>query len=187
MSTLRRVLVLGALTVIAVLLAGLSLLDPFHLRHASWFTAGTVLLAIVLATATLTVAVTIYVARVLVLMLGGTLALGWAVIAWLSIGLDEEGRSVSEVVSGGQRLVVLEGLERFSPDPVTWVVLRAGNGPFEQEAPVWQGLPEGGGPDTVAFRGSDELEIRSGTCVLVSRVEPVTLRVDPVHRASAAC
>jgi hypothetical protein len=187
LSTLRRVLVLGALTVVAALLAGLAVLDPFHLRHAQWFTAGAVLLTIVLATVTITVAVKLYLARVLVLVLGGILALGWAAIAWLSIGLGDEGRPVSEVVSGGQRLVVLDGVAGFSPDPVSWVVLRAGDGPFEQESLVWEGLPEGGGPDEVAFRGVDELEIRSGTCVLVSRVEAVTLSVDPVHRASAAC
>lgn len=187
MSTLRRVLVLGALTIIAALLAGLALLDPFHLRYAPWFTAGTVLLTIVLATVTLTVAVKLYLARVLVLVLGGILALGWAFIAWFSISLDDEGRPVSEVVSGGQRLVVLDGPADLSPDPVFWVVLRAGSGPFEQESLVWQGEPEGSGPEEVAFRGVDELEIRSGTCVLVSRVEPLTLDVDPVHRASAAC
>jgi hypothetical protein len=187
LSTLRRILVLGALTIIAALLAGLALLDPFHLRHASWFTAGAVLLTIVLATATLTVAVQLYVARLLVLVLGGILALGRALIAWFSIGLDDEGRPVTEVVSGGQRLVVLDGLAGFSPDPVTWVVLRAGDGPFEQETLVWQGLPERGGPDAATFRGVDELEIRTGTCVLVSRVEPLTLSVDPVHRASDAC
>jgi hypothetical protein len=175
------------LTVIAALLAGLAVLDPFHLRRADWLTAVAVLLTIVLATVTLTVAVKLYLARVLVLVLGGILALSWAAIAWLSIGLNDEGRPVSEVVSGGQRLVVLDGIAGYSPDPVTWVVLRAGGGPFEQESLVWQGEPEGGGPEAVAFRGVDELEIRIGTCVLVSRVEPVTLSVDPVHRASAAC
>ena len=39
MSTLRRSFVLLALTVIAALLAGLAVLDPFHLRHAAWFAA----------------------------------------------------------------------------------------------------------------------------------------------------
>lgn len=187
MSTLRRSLVLGALTAVAALLAGLAVLDPFHLRHAQWFTAGTVLLAIVLATATLTVAVKLYIARVLVLVLGGILALGWAAIAWLAIDIGSAGRPVSEVVSGGQRLVVLDGLAGFSPDPVTSVVLRAGDGPFEQESLVWEGLPEGGGPNEVAFRGADELEIRTGPCVLVSIVEPLTLTVDPVYRAAEAC
>lgn len=177
MSTVRRVLVLAALTVLAVLVAGLAVFDPFNLRYAQWFTAGAVLLVIVLATATLTVAVKIYLARLLVLVLGGILALGWAAIAWFSIGLDETGEPVSEVASGAQRLVVLTGNASFSPDPLSWVVLRAGDGPFEQESLVWQGEPEGGGPDEVAFRGEDELEVRVGNCVLTSRVEPLTLEI----------
>ena len=37
MTTLRRTLVLLALTVLAALLAGLAVADPFHLRHAPWF------------------------------------------------------------------------------------------------------------------------------------------------------
>lgn len=185
MTTLRRTLVLLALTVLAALLAGLAVADPFHLRHAPWFVAGTVLLLVLLATATLAVAVRVRPARVLVGVLGGILALAWTVIAVLAIDLRDEGRPVSEVVSGGQRLVVLD--RPVGIDPASAVVLRAGDGPFEQESPVWFGAAEGAAPDAVAFRGTDEVEVRVGSCVLVSRVEPVTLAVDPVHRASPAC
>lgn len=184
MSTLRRSLVFLALTVIVAILAGLAVLDPFHLRYAPRFVAGTVLLTLVLATVTLAVAVKVYLLRVLVLVLGGILALGWAAVAWLVIDLDDPRTAVSEVASGDQRLAVLEG-EAFAIDPVYSVVLRAGDGPFAQESLVWRG--DGAGPGEVAFRGVDEVEIRTGTCVLVSRVEPVTLDVDPVHRGTDGC
>ncbi len=186
MSTLRRSLVLLALTIVAALLAGVAVVDPFHLRQASWFVAGSVLLVIVLATLALTVAVKLYAVRVLVLVLGGIAALGWAAIAWLAMGLEDEGAVVSEVASGGQRLVVLEGAA-FAIDPVHRVVLRAGEGPFEQESAVWVGYPDGPEPSAVAFRGADEVEVRVGTCVFVSRVEPVTLSVDPVHQGAPGC
>lgn len=179
MSTVRRSLVLLALTVIAVFLAGLAVLDPFHLRHAPRFVAGTVLLALVLATATLAVAVKVYLLRVVVLVLGGILVLGWAIVAYLVIDLDEPRTVVAEVVSGDQRLVVVEG-----PGLATSVVLRAGDGPFAQESLVWQG---DGAPGEVAFRGDDEVEIRTGNCVLVSRVEAVTLDADPVYRGTDGC
>ncbi|MBW0136614.1 hypothetical protein [Pseudonocardia abyssalis] len=187
MTTLRRALVLAALAVLAALLAGLAVLDPFHLRHVQWFVAVTVLLTIVLLTAAPAVAVRLFALRVLVPVLGGILAVGWALTAWLAVGLDDPRSAVVEVVSGDRRLVVQEG-QGFSIDPVFGVVLRAGaEGPFEQEVLVWRGDPEGAGPDEVAFRGSDEVEVRTGGCVLVSRVEPVTLSVDPVHRGSAGC
>ncbi len=185
MTTLRRSLVLLALTVLAALLAGLAVADPFHLRHAPWFVGGTVLLLIVLATATLTVAVKVRPVRVLVGVLGAVAAVAWVVVALLAIDLRDEGQPVAEVVSGGQRLVVLD--RAVVIDPASAVVLRAGDGLFEQESPVWFGAPEGPGPDAVAFRGTDEVEVRVGSCLLVSRVEPVTLAVDPVHRASGAC
>lgn len=187
MTTLRRTLVLAALAVLAALLAGLAVLDPFHLRHVQWFVAGTVLLTILLVTAALAVAVRLFALRVLVLVLGGILAVGWGLTVWLATGLDDARSSVAEVASGDRRLVVQEG-RAFTIDPVFRVVLRAGaEGPFEQEALVWQGDPERGGPDEVAFRGTDEVEIRTGGCVLVSRIEPVTLAVDPVHRGTAGC
>ncbi len=187
MTTVRRALVLGMFAILAALLAGLAVLDPFHLRHVQWFVAGTVLLTLVLVTAALAVAVKLYAARVLVLVLGGIAALGWAVVSYLAIGLDDPRGVVSEVASGDRRLVVLEGAA-FTIDPVFRVVLRAGAaGPFEQESLVWQGDPEGAGPDEVAFRGPDEVEIRTGGCVLVSQIEPLTLSVAPVHRGSAGC
>lgn len=187
MTTVRRALVLGMFALLAALLAGLAVLDPFHLRHVRWFVAGTVVVTLVLVTAALVVAVTLYAVRVLVLVLGGILTLGWAAVAYLAIGLDDPRGVVTEVASGDRRLVVLRG-EPFTVDPVFHVVLRAGApGPFEQESPVWQGDPEGAAPDEVAFRGSDEVQVRTGGCVFVSRVEPVTLTVDPVHRGSAGC
>lgn len=185
MSTVRRSLVFLALTVIAAILAGLAVLDPFHLRYAPRFVAGTVLLTLVLATITLAVAVKVYPLRVLVLVLGGIAALGWAVVAWLVIDLDDPRTVVSEVRSGDQRLTVLEG-GAFALGPVHSVVLRAGDGPFAQESPVWLGAEDGSEPE-VAFRGADEVEIRTGTCVLVSRVEAGTLEVDPVHRGTDGC
>ncbi len=186
MSTLRRSLVLLTLTLLAAGLVGMAVLDPFHLRYAPRFVAGTVLLTLVLATVTLAVAVKVYLLRVLVLVLGGILALGWAIVAWLVIDLDDPRQVVSEVVSGDQRLAVLDGAP-FAIDPAISVVLRAGDGPFAQQSLVWQGARDGARPGEVAFRGVDEVEIRSGSCVLVSRVEPVTLAVDPVHRGTDGC
>lgn len=187
MSTLRRSLVLLVLTVVAAFLAGLAVLDPFHLRWASWFVAGAVLLTIVLATLALAVAVKLFAARVLVLVLGGIVAVGWAAVAVLAVGPADAPRPVSEVASGTRRLVVVEDPEPTVDGPAFRVQLRAGDGPFEQESDVWFGEGSGPAPDAVAFRGPDELEVRVGTCVLVSRVEPVTLAVDPVHRAAAGC
>jgi hypothetical protein len=187
MSTLRRSLVLFVLAVIAALLIGLAVLDPFHLRWASWFVAGTVLLTIVLTTLSITVAVRLFAVRVLVLVLGGILAAGWAAIAVLAMGLEDDLRLVSEVASGAQRLVVVEASGFATEGPAFRVLLRSGGGPFEQESPVWIAQEGGPEPDAVAFRGTDEVEVRTGTCVLVSQVEPVTLAVDPVHRGSAGC
>ena len=55
-SRLRRVLVLLACVLVVVVLAGVSVVDPFHLRQARWFTSGLITLALVLLTATLAVA-----------------------------------------------------------------------------------------------------------------------------------
>lgn len=182
MSTVRRALVLGTLAIIAAMLAALAVADPFHLRHAGWFTAGLVLLTLVLATVAVAVAVRFTVLRALVLLLGGALSVGWLVIVWTLIGLGDPDRPVvAEVDSGYRRLVILEG-SAFAIDPVYRVVLRSGDGPFEQESLVWQGFEEGPSPGEVAFRGGDEVQVRAGSCVYVSRIEAVTLAVDPVHR-----
>lgn len=181
MSRLRRSLVLGALTFLVAVLAALAVADPFFLRHSTWFGSGLVLLTLVLATATLVVAVKVRFAQILLLVVGGSLALGWAFIAWFSIDLDDAGEDTDEVVSGDQRLVVVQGAP-FAIDPIYRVVLRSGSGMFEQESLVWQGLEEGSVPDEVAFRGVDEVTVRAGSCVYVSRVEAVTLAVEPVHR-----
>lgn len=109
MTTVRRALVLGMFALLAALLAGLAVLDPFHLRHVQWFVAGTVVVTLVLVTAALVVAVTLYAVRVLVLVLGGILTLGWAAVAYLAIGLDDPRGVVTEVASGDRRLVVQIG------------------------------------------------------------------------------
>lgn len=50
-TRLRSVVVLIGLVVVVALLAGLSLLDPFHLRQARWLTSGLIALVLVLLTA----------------------------------------------------------------------------------------------------------------------------------------
>ena len=82
----RRVaasLVLAALSILVVILAGLSVLDPFHLRHAGWFSVGLVFLAIVLVTATVAALVHGFL-RGIVLVIGILAMLGWAGFAWFA-------------------------------------------------------------------------------------------------------
>lgn len=182
MPRLRRVLVLASLTLVVGLLAGLAVADPFHLRHIRWFTAGLVLLVLVLITATLTVAVPRGLLRAFVLVAGGVAVLGWAALVWFATGLAGPSREVSQVVDGGRRLVVLEGAA-FAIDPVYAVVLRSGGGPFEQESVVYQGVEEAPPPAGVRFVDADTVEVGTGAgCAYRSEVEAVTLAVEPVHR-----
>ena len=179
---LRRVLVLASLALVVGLLAGLAVADPFHLRHIRWFTAGLVLLTLLLLTAALTAAVPRGVLRVLVLVAGGVAALGWAALVWLATGLIGPIGEVSQVADGGRRLVVLEG-SAVAIDPVFAVVLRSGDGPFEQESVVYQGVEDAPPPVGVRFVDADTVEVATGAgCLYRSQVEAVTLAVEPVHR-----
>jgi hypothetical protein len=165
----RGALVLAACAVIAVVVAGVALADPFHLRHIRWFTASAVLLAVLLVTAAFAVLAPRGVVRLIVLSLGGVAALGWVGVVVLATQVTAENRMVSEVGDGGRRLVVVESAPPAAR-PVYAVVVRSGAGVFEQEAVVYQGVEAGPVPSEVP-------------CVYRSEVEAVTLAVDPVHRA----
>jgi hypothetical protein len=174
--------VLAALTLIVGMLAVLAVADPFHLRYARWFTAALVLVAIVLLTVTLAVAVGRGVLRWLVLIVGGVAVVGWCGLVFFANQLVPPNQELSEVADGGRRLVVLEG-SAVAIDPVYAVVLRHGGGPFEQETVVYQGVESAPAPDQVRFVDGDTVEVRMpGGCVYRSEVETVTLAVDPVHR-----
>jgi hypothetical protein len=179
-ARLRHSVVLAVCAVLAVGFAALAVVDPFHLRHARWFTAALVLLALVLVTAALAVAVGRGALRMLVLALGGVAVLGWVTVVGFATQLDAPSREVSEVADGGRRLVVLEA--PAGPAPVHAVVLRSGGGPFEQETVVYQGVAAGPVPEAVRFVDPDTVEVRTrGGCTYRSEVEAVTLAVDPVH------
>lgn len=180
MPRLRRVLLLAVLLVIVLVLAGLALADPFHLRFARWYTAGLVLMVLILVTATLTVLVGRGLLRALLLVVGGTAMLAWAAVVWLATGLSEPSRDVEVVPDGDRRLVVVES-RGFSIDPLYSVVLRSGGGAVEQESLVFEGVEEGPAPDAVRFVDGNTVEVRTGGCSYQSDVEPVTLTVDPVH------
>jgi len=182
---LRGALVLAACAVIVVVLAGVALADPFHLRHIRWFTASAVLLAVLLVTAVFAVLAPRGAVRVIVLTLGGVAALGWVGMVVLATLVTVENRTVSEVADGGRRLVVVEGAVPATR-PVYAVVVRSGSGAFEQEAVVYQGVEAGPVPSEVRFVDPDTVEVRTGPCVYRSEVEAVTLAVDPVYRALRA-
>lgn len=181
MTRLRRVLVLLALVVIVGVLAGVSVLDPFHLRHIAWFTAGLVALGILLLTALFAVLVPRGVARFLVVILG-IVALGfWGVVVWTAGQVTAEGAVVAQTEQAGHRLVVLRG-SGFTVDPVFAVVVRAGDGAFEQQSLVYQGLELAPQPEA-HFVDARTVEIRVGmACIYRSSVEDFTLDVQPVHR-----
>lgn len=181
MTRLRRVLVLLACLLVVGVLAGVSVLDPFHLRHAAWYTAGLVAVGLVLLTAVFGVAAPRGVLRWLGVLLGLILLGGWAFVVWTASTFTRDNAVVAEVDQAGRRLVTLEG-SAFAVDPVYAVVLRAGGGPFEQESLVYQGLEEAPRP-TARFVDDRTVEVRVGTaCVYRSAVEDVTLDVSPVHR-----
>jgi hypothetical protein len=178
---LRRSVILAVLALIAGGLAALTVADPFHLRYARWFTAGLVLLALLLVTATFAVVARRGLPRVLVLALGGVAVLGWVALVGVAAQLIVDNHTVSQVADSGRRLVVVEGAPA-AIDPVYAVVLQAGGGPFEQETVVYQGVEQAPAPD-VRFVDSDTVEVRtSGGCLYRSEVEALTLAVDPVHR-----
>jgi hypothetical protein len=175
---LRGALVLVACAVLVAVLAGLAIVDPFHMRHIRWFTASAVLLAVLLVAAAFAVLAPRGVPRMLVLVLGGVAALGWVAIVMAATLVSVENRTVSEVAEGGRRLVVVEG----AIDPVYAVVVRSGSGAFEQETIIYQGVEDGPVPSEVRFIDADTVEVRMGGCVYRSEIEAVTLAVDPVHR-----
>jgi hypothetical protein len=179
MLRLRGAVVLAGFAVLFGALAVLALADPFHLRHARWFTAGTILLALLFLTAAFAVLVPRRGLRVFVLVVGGIAVFAWVGLVASASQVSVENRVVSEVAEGGRRLVVIEG----AAGPVYAVVVRAGSGPFEQETVVYQGVESGPAPAAVRFVGPDTVEVRTrGGCVYRSEVEAVTLDVDPVHR-----
>jgi hypothetical protein len=178
---LRGALVLAACAVLAVVVAGVALADPFHLRYIRWFTASAVLLAVLLVTAMFAVLAPRGVLRLIVLVIGGLAALGWAGIVVLATHVIVENRTVAEVEGGGRRLVVVEAAP-MAAGPIYAVVVRSGSGVFEQESVVYQGVESGVPPSDVRFVDSDSVEVRTGPCVYRSEVEAVTLDVDPVYR-----
>jgi hypothetical protein len=180
MPRLRNAAILMVCALLAVGIGALALADPFHLRHARWYTVGAVLLAIVLVTAAFAAAVRRGLLRGFVLVVGGVAVLTWLALAWLAAQLGEESREVAAAADGGRRLVVLEAYPVI--DPAYAVVVRAGFGPFEQESLVYQGLEEGPQP-SARFVDADTVEVTIPQgCAYRSEVEPVTLEVDPVHR-----
>jgi hypothetical protein len=178
---LRGALVLAAFAVIVVVLAGVAIADPFHMRYIRWFTASAVLLAVLLVTGVFVVLVPRGVLRVIVLTLGGVAALGWVGVVVLATLVSVENRTVSEVEDGGRRLVVVEAAVPATR-PVYAVVVRSGDGVFEQESVIYQGVEAGPAPSDVRFVDADTVEVRTGPCVYRSEVEAVTLAVDPVYR-----
>lgn len=181
MRRLRWALVLAACAVLVGGLAVLAVADPFHLRHARWFTAGLVLVVLLLLTGAFAVLVRRGVPRVLVLVVGGIAVFGWVAVVALAAQVSVENRTVIEVAEGGKRLVVVEG--EPAQIPIYAVVLRSGGGAFEQETVVYQGVEAGPMPALVRFVDPHTVEVRTlGGCVYRSEVEAVTLEVDPVHR-----
>jgi hypothetical protein len=178
---LRGALVLVACAVLVAVLAGLAIVDPFHMRHIRWFTASAVLLAVLLVASAFAVLAPRGVMRMLVLVVGGVAALGWVAIVAAATLVSVENRTVSEVTEGGRRLVVVEGAIP-AIDPVYAVVVRSGSGAFEQETIIYQGVEDGPVPSEVRFVDVDTVEVRMGGCVYRSEIEAVTLAVDPVHR-----
>jgi hypothetical protein len=179
---LRRVATLALCALLASGLAVLAVADPFHLRHARWFTSGFVLLALLLGTAAFAVAVRRGFLRMLVLVVGGVAVLGWVALIVVATRLTVDNTVMSEVTEGRKRLLVVEGAPA-ALDPVYAVVVRAGSGPFEQESVVYQGREGGPKPESVRFVDGDTVEVRvPGGCRYRSEVEAVTLAVHPVHR-----
>lgn len=177
MTRLRRVLVLLACVLVMVALAGLSALDPIHLREARWFTAGFVALALALLTALFAVAVPRGPLRWLAVLLGAATVAGWAFAVGAASTLVRDSAVVAEADQAGRRLVILQG---DAPGPVYAVVLRAGVGAFEQQSLVYQ-APGPAPLPTVRFSDDRTVEVHVGSCAYRSTVEDVTLDVEPVH------
>ncbi len=182
MTRVRSVVALVLLVLVVGLLAGLSLADPFHLRHARWFTSGLVGLGLVLLAAALAVVARRGLLRLVALLVGLLVILGWAGFVGAATQLTGRNQEVARTEDGGRSLVVLAG-SGSTVDPVYAVVLRSGGGPFEQESIVYQGLEGSPQPVAARFVDSDTVEVQTlAGCRYRSEVEAVTLAVDPVHR-----
>lgn len=180
MPRLRSAVVLMALALVAVGLGGLSVMDPFHLRHARWFTSGAVLLAIVLVTVAFAVVARRGLLRGIVLVVGSVAVVGWVALVWLASQLVNDSTEVSRTTAEGRDLLVLEA--RAVIDPAFAVVVRSGEGPFAQESVVYQGL-EGGPQPAARFVDPDTVEVTTPRgCAYRSDIEAATLEVSPVHR-----
>ena len=180
-SRLRRVVVLLLCVVVVAVLVGVSLVDPFHLRQARWFTVGLIAVGLVLLTATFATAAPRGPLRWVALIVGVAAVLGWAALVYGASTLAAGGRPVAEADDAGRRLITLEGTNDVADAQAYAVVLRAGGGPFEQEALVYQG-PAGAPTPTARFVDPHTVEVAVGTCRYTSGVEAVTLAVEPVHR-----
>jgi hypothetical protein len=176
-SRLRRVIVLLSCVLVVGVLAGVSVVDPFHLRQARWFTSGFIALGLVLLTAALAVAAPRGALRWLAMIVGVAAVLGWAALVFGASTLNVPGKEVAETDGGGLRLVTIEA----DSDPAYAVVLRSGGGPFEQESLVYQG-PMGAPQPAARFVDPGDVEVAVGTCRYQSKVEGVTMAVAPVHR-----
>jgi hypothetical protein len=163
--------------VVVLLLAGVSLADPFHLRQARYFTAGLIAVGLVLLATLLAAAAPRGPLRWLTLVVGVAAVLGWGAFVYGASALAGGGKPVAEADDGGRRLVTLEG----DSGPAYAVVLRSGGGPFEQESLVYQGVAGAPAP-TARFIDPGTVEVTVGTCRYRSGVEAVTLAVSPVHR-----
>src|ERR1700742_4142984 len=104
-SRLRRVLVLLACVLVVAVLAGVSVVDPFHLRQARWFTSGLIALALVLLTVALAVAAPRGGLRWLAVIVGVAAVLGWGALVVGASTLNAPGKDVSEADGGNLRLV----------------------------------------------------------------------------------
>lgn len=181
-TRLRAAIALLGLVVVVAVLAGLALLDPFHLRHARWFTAGLVALGLVLLTALLAVIARRGLLRGAVVLVGIVALVGWGVFVVGASRLAGSNTEVLRVADGGRSLVVLQGTGS-TIDPVYAVVVRSGGGPFEQESLVYQGAEGSPPPSLTQFVDADTVSVETlGGCRYRSTVEDVTLAVDPVFR-----
>jgi hypothetical protein len=176
-SRLRRVVVLLLCVLVVAVLAGVSVVDPFHLRQARWFTSGFIALGLVLLTAALAAAAPRGGLRWLAMIVGVAVVLGWAALVFGASTLNVPGKDVAEADGGGLRLVTIEA----DSDPAYAVVLRSGGGPFEQESLVYQG-PLGAPKPAARFVDQSNVEVVVGTCRYQSKVEGGTMAVQPVHR-----
>lgn len=183
MTRVRSVIALIGLVVVVALLAGLSLVDPFHLRHARWFTSALIGLVLVLLTAAAAVVARRGLLRGLVIVVGVVAVLAWGGFVFGASRLAGTSLDVTTVAAGGRSLVVVQG-SGATVTPVYAVVVRSGGaGPFEQESLVYQGQESSPPPLLARFVDDHTVEVQTlGGCGYRSNVETVTLAVDPVHR-----